>query len=60
MQGLLQAFNEVVPKADLRFCLRHIWANFKLQFSGTAFKDLFWNAARATTKVYNSLIVYAL
>ncbi|XP_021736451.1 uncharacterized protein LOC110703001 [Chenopodium quinoa] len=36
------------PKAEKRFCVRHIWTNFKLQFSGATFKELFWNAARAT------------
>ena len=53
-QGLLEAFAKVVPKAELRFCVRHIWANFKLQFDGTAFKELFWSAARATTSVSDS------
>lgn len=48
-KGLLEAFHTVVPKAEIRFCARHIWANFKLQFSGTQFKDLFWKAARVTT-----------
>ncbi|XP_021743103.1 uncharacterized protein LOC110709199 [Chenopodium quinoa] len=40
---------QVVPYADKRYCVRHIWANFKLQFSGATFKELFWSAARATT-----------
>ncbi|XP_021735683.1 uncharacterized protein LOC110702287 [Chenopodium quinoa] len=48
-KGLLEALNQVVPNADTRYCVRHIWANFKLQFSGSKFKELFWSAARATT-----------
>ncbi|XP_021736280.1 uncharacterized protein LOC110702846 [Chenopodium quinoa] len=40
---------DVIPKAEQRFCVRHIWANFKLNFTGSTFKELFWRAARATT-----------
>ncbi|XP_021758837.1 uncharacterized protein LOC110723774 [Chenopodium quinoa] len=36
---------------EVRNCVRHIWANFKLQFTGSTFKELFWNAARATTAI---------
>ncbi|XP_021775845.1 uncharacterized protein LOC110739693 [Chenopodium quinoa] len=50
-KGLLEALELQVPFAEKRFCVRHIWANFKLQFSGSTFKELFWNAARATTVV---------
>ena len=49
-QGLMDAFSKVVPNADVRYCCRHIWANFKLNFSGAAFKSLFSQAARAGTK----------
>ncbi|XP_021732050.1 uncharacterized protein LOC110698839 [Chenopodium quinoa] len=49
-KGLLEAFQQVVPNADTRYCVRHIWANFKLQFSGATFKELFWAEARATTQ----------
>ncbi|XP_021738189.1 uncharacterized protein LOC110704678 [Chenopodium quinoa] len=48
-KGLLEALEVQVPFAEKRFCVRHIWANFKLQFSGSTFKQLFWDAARATT-----------
>ncbi|XP_021764632.1 uncharacterized protein LOC110729230 isoform X2 [Chenopodium quinoa] len=49
IQGLVEALSEVVPNAETRFCVRHIWANFKLKFTGSVFKELFWSAARATT-----------
>ncbi|XP_021866757.2 uncharacterized protein [Spinacia oleracea] len=49
-KGLLDAISVVSSKAEVRFCARHIWANFKNKFSGTAYKDLFWAAARSTTK----------
>lgn len=51
MQGLLEAFRTVVPNADTRYCCRHIWANFKLKFPGEAYRESFWKAARASTKV---------
>ncbi|XP_021839581.2 uncharacterized protein [Spinacia oleracea] len=49
-KGLLDAFNTVVPNAEIRFCCRHIWANFKLKFSGEIYRESFWKAARASTK----------
>ncbi|XP_021774126.1 uncharacterized protein LOC110737778 [Chenopodium quinoa] len=48
-KGLLQAFDDLVLLAKKRYCVRHIWANFKLQFTRSTFKELFWNAARTTT-----------
>ena len=33
-----------------KFCLRHFFANFKKEFKDKAFKDLLWNAVRATTR----------
>ncbi|XP_052194908.1 uncharacterized protein LOC127802872 isoform X2 [Diospyros lotus] len=32
-----------------RFCVRHLYANFKLEFKGKSLKDELWNAARAST-----------
>ncbi|XP_021750443.1 uncharacterized protein LOC110716118 [Chenopodium quinoa] len=48
--GLLEAFAVVVPDAKIRFCVRHIWANFKLKLGGEAFKEYFWKSARSTTR----------
>ncbi|XP_021752928.1 uncharacterized protein LOC110718400 [Chenopodium quinoa] len=48
-KGLIEAFAGVAPKAELRFCVRRIWSNFKLKFHGATFKELFWAAARAST-----------
>ncbi|XP_021747335.1 uncharacterized protein LOC110713178 [Chenopodium quinoa] len=53
-KGLLEAFENVVPKAETRYCVRHIWSNFKQQFQGSLFKELFWNVARAYTHYYNA------
>ncbi|XP_074271441.1 uncharacterized protein LOC141595376 [Silene latifolia] len=49
-KGLVDALKFVVPKAEIRFCARHIWANFKLTWSGQVYKEAFWTAARALTQ----------
>ncbi|XP_074299045.1 uncharacterized protein LOC141630064 [Silene latifolia] len=49
-KGIREAFNVVTPKAHIIFYVRHIWANFKVQFPGILFKEAFWKAARASTK----------
>ncbi|XP_021714957.1 uncharacterized protein LOC110682915 [Chenopodium quinoa] len=49
-KGLIEAIAVVDSKAEVRFCARHIWANFKLRFHGDTFKELFWKAARSTNK----------
>ncbi|XP_074276995.1 uncharacterized protein LOC141600650 [Silene latifolia] len=32
-KGLVDTLKFVVPKAEIRFCARHVWANFKLTWS---------------------------
>lgn len=44
-KGLVETFQELLPTADHRYCLRHMYSNFKLQFPGTLMKELFWRAA---------------
>ncbi|XP_061993462.1 uncharacterized protein LOC133711345 [Rosa rugosa] len=51
-KGLLPAFEEIVPLADLRFCVRHLWTNFIKLFPGKVMKDQFWACAKATTINY--------
>ncbi|XP_031124308.1 uncharacterized protein LOC116027018 [Ipomoea triloba] len=49
-KGLLPAFQEVLPNASHRFCVRHLHGNMKLAgFLGKAMKDALWAAAKATT-----------
>lgn len=50
-KGLLDAFSSVVPNADIRFCCKHIWSNFKTKLPGEIYREHFWKAARASTKV---------
>ena len=48
-KGLLLAFEQVVPNSEHKFCARHLFTNFILQFKRKALSDKFWGAAKATT-----------
>ncbi|XP_014499552.1 uncharacterized protein LOC106760653 [Vigna radiata var. radiata] len=47
-KGLVHAIEELLPKAEQRFCFRHLYANFRKQFSGQILKNLMWSAATST------------
>ncbi|XP_074313846.1 uncharacterized protein LOC141649043 [Silene latifolia] len=49
-KGLVEAFNKVVPNAEIRYCCRHIWTNFKRTYPGEDFRQTFWRIAKAYTK----------
>ncbi|KAL0352363.1 UNVERIFIED_CONTAM: hypothetical protein Scaly_1625000 [Sesamum calycinum] len=46
-KGLIDSFQAVMPYTKHRFCVRHLYANFKLKFKNKALKDLMWGAASA-------------
>ncbi|CAB4306440.1 unnamed protein product [Prunus armeniaca] len=46
-KGLDKAFDIVVPQAQHRWCVRHMYGNFKEKYKGKGLKDLLWSAARA-------------
>ncbi|XP_028117573.1 uncharacterized protein LOC114315185 [Camellia sinensis] len=43
-KGLVETFVELYP-IDHRYCLRHMYNNFKTKYSGCVLRDLFWKAA---------------
>ncbi|KAL7189163.1 hypothetical protein ACSBR1_038933 [Camellia fascicularis] len=45
--GLEPAFEEVMPNVEHRFCMRHIYSNFRAKFKGIELRDLLWKAATA-------------
>ena len=47
-QGLLPAIHELLPGAKQRFCMRHLYSNFKKRFGGQKLKNLMWKAATVT------------
>ncbi|XP_074298337.1 uncharacterized protein LOC141629194 [Silene latifolia] len=49
-KGLVEAFNKVVPNAEIRYCCRHIWTNFKRTYPCEDFRQTFWRIAKAYTK----------
>ncbi|KAL0324834.1 UNVERIFIED_CONTAM: hypothetical protein Sradi_5052700 [Sesamum radiatum] len=54
-KGLVETINDVVPHAINRRCARHIYANFRNQFAGTALKRYFWQAARSYSAAVSTL-----
>ena len=51
-KGLIPAYQEVVPSAEIRFCVRHMWTNFTKLFPGKVLKDQMWKCTRDTTMPY--------
>ncbi|XP_076956193.1 uncharacterized protein LOC143631263 [Bidens hawaiensis] len=50
--GLIPALQNVFPRAEHRFCIRHIHENMKKQWRGDVFKNMFFKAAGATSIPY--------
>ncbi|XP_057756399.1 uncharacterized protein LOC130975657 [Arachis stenosperma] len=49
-KGLIPAVKEVMPMAQHRFCVWHLWQNFSKQWGITELKDLVWECARSRTR----------
>ncbi|XP_027907647.1 uncharacterized protein LOC114166966 [Vigna unguiculata] len=47
-KGLLPAIQDLLPGVDQRFCVRHLYADFRKRFPGKNLKRLMWSAASAT------------
>ncbi|KAF2324492.1 hypothetical protein GH714_014807 [Hevea brasiliensis] len=45
--GFTGAVSELFPNAEHRFCVRHLYTNFRGRFKGKELKDLLWNIARS-------------
>ncbi|KAG8373955.1 hypothetical protein BUALT_Bualt11G0079600 [Buddleja alternifolia] len=48
-KGLLPALYELLPDIEHRYCVKHMYDNFKKKHPGLSLKDRMWNVARATT-----------
>ncbi|XP_021995761.2 uncharacterized protein LOC110892939 [Helianthus annuus] len=48
-KGIIPAIEKVYPKAEHRFCLRHIHENMKPRWKGDVYKDLLWSCASVLT-----------
>ncbi|GKD94735.1 multidrug resistance-associated protein 5 [Tanacetum coccineum] len=47
-KGLIEAVKDVMPNAEQRQCARRIYKNFKKQYPGLEFRQLFWAASKAS------------
>ncbi|XP_017434428.1 uncharacterized protein LOC108341245 [Vigna angularis] len=47
-KGLLPAIQDLLPRVDQRFCVRHLYSNFRKKFLGEDLKRLMWRAATTT------------
>ncbi|KAG8365651.1 hypothetical protein BUALT_Bualt18G0128200 [Buddleja alternifolia] len=50
-KGLKNAIEELLPGCEHRFCVMHLYKNFKGAHKGLALKNILWKAARATRVV---------
>ncbi|XP_042012010.1 uncharacterized protein LOC121760399 [Salvia splendens] len=48
-KGLAKAILEDFPQSEHRFCVHHIYNNFKKRFIGENFKEILWELASSTT-----------
>ncbi|XP_014524462.1 uncharacterized protein LOC106780679 [Vigna radiata var. radiata] len=48
LKGLLPIVQDLVPGITHKFCVRHLYANFKKKFPGKIIKKLMWRASMAT------------
>ncbi|XP_058181319.1 uncharacterized protein LOC131299757 [Rhododendron vialii] len=48
-KDLIEAFKQLMPNVEHKFCLRHMYANFNKTYKGKEYKDMFWGAASAYT-----------
>ncbi|XP_014494997.1 uncharacterized protein LOC106756913 [Vigna radiata var. radiata] len=44
-KGLKETMAELLPGAEHRFCMRHLYANFRKKFRGQTLKNLMWKPA---------------
>ncbi|XP_049394654.1 uncharacterized protein LOC125858935 [Solanum stenotomum] len=51
-KGLNLALVDLLPNAEIRWCARHIWANWKKVWSGEERRKKFWQVARAPFEVH--------
>jgi len=40
--------DELIPGVDQRFCVRHLYNNFRKKYPGKKLKELMWKATKAS------------
>ena len=49
LQELIPAIETLFPIVEHRYCVKHIYNNFKIDHKGLELKDTMWRCATATT-----------
>ena len=49
LQGLILAIETLFPTVEHRYCVKHIYNNFKVNHKGLELKDALWRYAATTT-----------
>jgi len=49
IQGLVDVIKGLGETVERRFCVKHLYGNWKKRFPGAHMKELLWKSARATT-----------
>ena len=49
LQELIPAIETLFPTVEHRYCVKHIYNNFKVDHKGLELKDALWRCAAATT-----------
>ncbi|KAK3229135.1 hypothetical protein Dsin_001016 [Dipteronia sinensis] len=52
-KGLIYAIVERFPYSEHRFCVKHMYNNFKAQHRGLLLKQILWGSAKAITEQNN-------
>ncbi|XP_058749010.1 uncharacterized protein LOC131621966 [Vicia villosa] len=47
-KGLLPAMDELLPNVEQRFCVIHLYNNFRKRFPGKMLKEVIWKEAKST------------
>ena len=47
-KGLIDAIAQLFPNSEHRFCVRHMYNNFKSEHKGLLFKQILWAAVKCT------------
>ncbi|GKC56001.1 multidrug resistance-associated protein 5 [Tanacetum coccineum] len=56
-KGLIEAVKDVMPNAEHRQCARHIYENFRKQYPGLEYRQLFWAASKASyPQLFNKIM----
>ena len=59
LQGLIPAIETLFPTVEHRYCMKHIYKNFKVDHKGLELKDALWRCATAiTTRKFERCMQY--